>query len=84
MISEAIATGRPVGLIPVEPDARGRLRLGQDPDDNDLRDVRRFWRHAQDAGLVGTVEHPKKGRFDDPIAVAVAALRERLGAPFLE
>ncbi|MEO7601850.1 MAG: ELM1/GtrOC1 family putative glycosyltransferase [Sphingomicrobium sp.] len=84
MISEAIATGRPVGLIPVEPDAQGRLRLGGGPDDNDLRDVRRFWRHAQNAGLVGTVEHPKKGRFDDPIAVAVAALRERLGPVFAE
>ena len=31
MISEAVVTGKPVGLIPVEPDARGRRRLGPDP-----------------------------------------------------
>ena len=34
MISEAVVTGKPVGLIPVEPDARGRRRLGPDPEDH--------------------------------------------------
>ena len=82
MISEAIATGRPVGLVPVSPDVRGRLRLGGDPDSNQLRDVRRFWRHVQVMGLAGSVEHPRKGRFEDPVALAVSALRERLGARF--
>jgi mitochondrial fission protein ELM1 len=82
MISEAIATGCPVGLIPVKPDARGRLRLGRDPDDNDLRDVRRFWRHAEEAGLVGTVDEPRQGRFDDPVATAVAAVRSRFAELF--
>jgi mitochondrial fission protein ELM1 len=77
MISEAIATGKPVGIIPVRPDARGRLQLGSDPDDNDLRDVRRFWRHAESAGLVGTVNQPKIGKFEDPVAMAVAAVRGR-------
>ena len=38
MISEAVVTGKPVGLIPVEPDARGRRRLGPDPEiDQDPR-----------------------------------------------
>ena len=32
MISEAVVTGKPIGLIPVEPDARGRRRLGRDPE----------------------------------------------------
>ena len=77
MISEAIATGKPVGIIPVRPDARGRLQLGSDPDDNDLRDVRRFWRHAEAAGLVGTVNQPRIGRFEDPVAMAVGAVRGR-------
>lgn len=77
MISEAIGTGRPVGIIPVKPDARGRLWLGGDPDDNDLRDVRRFWRHAEAAGLVGTVDAPRRGLFEDPVSMAVAAVRAR-------
>ncbi len=82
MISEAIATGRPVGLVPVCPDVRGKLRLGGDPDSNRLRDVRRFWRHVQVMGLAGSVENPRKGRFQDPVALAVEALRERLGTRF--
>ena len=82
MISEAIGTGRPVGIIPVKPDARGRLWLGGDPDDNDLRDVRRFWRHAEAAGLVGTVDQPRKGFFNDPVAIAVGAVRARFRALF--
>ena len=82
MISEAIATGRPVGLVPVCPDVRGKLRLGGDPDSNRLRDVRRFWRHVQVMGLAGSVEHPRKGRFEDPVALAQAALREALGPRF--
>ncbi len=77
MLSEAVATGRPVGLIPVKPDARGRLLLGPDPYNNAIRDVRRFWAHAEAAGLVGTVDEPRKGRFEDPVATAVAAVRSR-------
>lgn len=82
MISEAIATGKPVGLIPVEPDLTGRLRLGGDPDDNDVRDVRRFWRHIRGLGLAGTVAEPKVGKVEDSVALAVAAIRERLGRFF--
>ena len=82
MISEAIATGKPVGLIPVEPDLTGRLRLRGDPDDNDVRDVRRFWRHIRELGLAGTVAEPKAGRVEDPVALAVAAVRERFGPAF--
>ena len=82
MISEAIATGKPVGLIQVEPDLTGRLWLGGDPDDNDVRDVRRFWRHIRSLGLAGTVAEPKIGRVEDPVALAIAAVRERFGASF--
>ncbi|MEO7654304.1 MAG: ELM1/GtrOC1 family putative glycosyltransferase [Sphingomicrobium sp.] len=82
MISEAIATGKPVGLIPVEPDARGHLRLRGDPEDSRLRDPRRFWLHVEALGLVGNVAHPRKGRVDDPVAMAVDAIRARLGARF--
>jgi mitochondrial fission protein ELM1 len=82
MISEAIGTGKPVGIIKVKPDARGRLQLGSNPDDNDLRDVRRFWRHAEASGLVGTVDAPLQGHFEDPVSMAVAAVRSRFPGLF--
>jgi mitochondrial fission protein ELM1 len=80
MISEAVMTGKPVGLIAVEPDARGRRRIrGRDPADTDFRDPRRFWADVQQLGLVGTVEKPARGTFEDPVETAVAAVRTVLG-----
>ena len=83
MISEAVLTGKPVGLIPVEPDSRGRRQLiGHDPEMTTIRDPRRFWADIEEGGLVGTVDEPKRGEFEDPVETAVAALRERLGGLF--
>ncbi len=80
MISEAVMTGKPVGLIPVEPDARGKRRIGgRSPDQTPFRDPRRFWDHVEAQGLVGTVDEPKRGVFRDPVETAVAAARIRLG-----
>ena len=83
MISEAIMTGKPVGLIPVEPDERGRRRIGgRPPGETRFRDPRRFWADVEARGLVGTVDEPKAGRFDDPVETAVAAVRKCLGRHF--
>lgn len=82
MISEAIVTGKPVGLIPVRRDLRGRLRLGGDPEGNALRDPRRFWRHVEALGLAGTVDAPRKGHVPDPLAIAVAEVRRRFALLF--
>jgi hypothetical protein len=83
MISEAVMSGKPVGLIPVEADARGQRRLiGRDPATTQVRDPRRFWRDIEARGLVGTVDAPKRGDFEDPVKMAVAAVRERLGCLF--
>ena len=81
MISEAIISGKPVGLIPTEPDARGR-RLAPDPSRTRVRDPRRFWADVQARGLVGTVDEPKRGSVEDPVETAVAAVRQRLGSLF--
>jgi mitochondrial fission protein ELM1 len=81
MISEAVMTGKPVGLIPVEPDSRGRRRFeGRDPATTDVRDPRRFWADVEARGLVGTVDDPKRGEVDDPLETAVAAMKRRLGS----
>jgi mitochondrial fission protein ELM1 len=83
MISEAVMTGKPVGLIPVEPDARGRRRIaGRSPDQTTFRDPRRFWADVEARGLVGSVDDPQAGKFDDPIETAVSAVRSRLGGLF--
>lgn len=83
MISEAVMTGKPVGLIAVEPDARGRRKLGKrDPATTRWRDPRRFWAAVQDRGLVGTVDEPRSASIEDPVATAVAAVRDRLRSVF--
>ena len=83
MISEAVLTEKPVGLIPIEPDARGRRRIGRkDPSQTRVRDPRRFWADVQSRGLVGTVDDPKRGEVEDPVETAVAAVRTRLGSLF--
>jgi len=83
MISEAVMTGKPVGLIAVEPDARGQRKLGnRDPATTRLRDPRRFWAAVQQRGLAGTVDEPRSGSVADPVAIAVAAVRARLGSLF--
>jgi mitochondrial fission protein ELM1 len=79
MISEAVITGKPVGLIPVEPDARGRRRLAHgDPETTRIRDPRRFWKDAHAQKLVGTVDQPVRGKVREPVEIAVAAIRKAL------
>ena len=81
MISDAVATGKPVGLILPEKTPAGRLfyalsKLGVPVP---IRDIRRFWSEVQAKGLAGTVENPAAGKLDaDPIETAVAAVRELL------
>lgn len=83
MISEAVMTGKPVGLIPVEPDARSKRKIaGRPPDQTRFRDPRRVWADVHAQGLVGSVDEPKRGAFRDPVEIAAAAIRERLGGLF--
>ena len=83
MISEAVMSGKPVGLIPVEPDARGRRRIGgRPPEATSVRDPRRFWADIEARGLAGTVDEPRAGSFDDPVETAVMAVRSRLSGLF--
>ena len=66
MVSDAIVTGRPVGLVPIRPTLLGaaymslaeRLRPGRRVYP---RDLRFFWAALERDGLVGTVERPRAG-----------------------
>ena len=83
MLSDAIASGKPVGLIPLEPDLiaqfvrlvgaiRGRPFR--------MRDLDKFWADLRERGLVGTVDDPKTGTLDfSPIDTAIAAIRAVVG-----
>ena len=79
MISDAIATGKPVGLVMPERAASGRLfyalkKLGTPIP---VRDIGTFWTAVRSQGLAGTVEKPVAGILPlDPLALAVSAVRK--------
>ena len=78
MISDSVATGKPVGLVLPKMTAAGRLfyaleRVGLPVP---VRDIRRFWTSVQAQGLAGTVDEPIAGKLPaDALATAVAAVR---------
>ena len=77
MLSEAILSGKPVGLVPLEMSLAGRLRLGGDARGGH-RDLRRFWRRLEQGGLVGTVDAPRRGKVESPTDTATRAVLELL------
>lgn len=83
MLSEAILTGKPVGLLPIEQDEKGQKKLGDAPReigrDARRRDLRRFWNYLTEEQLVGTVEQPVPARIENPVESAARAVRELLG-----
>ena len=83
MLSEAILTGKPAGLVPIEQDHKGRRKLGDEPQvagpDARRRDLRRFWNYLQEEGLIGTVDQPVAAAMENPVETAARAVRELLG-----
>ena len=84
MLSEAVLAGKPVALIPIDQDAKGRRKLGPAPHeagpDARRRDLRRFWNHLIEQGLVGTVEDgpTRAASIPDPNRIAADAVRRLL------
>ena len=82
MLSEAVLTGRPVGMIPVELNAKSRKWLGEGPPAEQFtgpkRDLRRVWARLEQDGLVGTIDAPLSRRIDNPVVTAAAAVRKLL------
>ncbi len=78
MVSDAIATGKPVGLVMPEKNASGRIFYGLEQFGFPLpvRDIRRFWTSMINQGLAGSVEKPDAGKMAvDPLAQALTAVR---------
>ena len=83
MLSEAIQTAKPVGLVPIALSRFGRRQLGAEPRaDGKRRDLRRLWTKLEDEGLVGTVDHPRRGKIENPTRIAQAAIRRQLSDLF--
>lgn len=81
MISDAVATGKPLGLVVPEKTAWGRFfySLTKAGLPVPIRDIRRFWTSVQAQRLAGTVAHPLAGKLEaDPLASAVSAVRKLL------
>jgi len=77
MLSEAIQTGKPVGMIAISQNAKGKRNLGPSPDVSSAshrRDLRRYWNHLQDQGLIGTLDEPVAGQFENPTEIAREAV----------
>jgi len=82
MLSEAILSGKPVGMIPIARSLRGRIGHWIRGSGWNLRsnaDLSRFWQQLNTNGLVGTVEAPKASIVSDTIETAVSAVRRVIG-----
>lgn len=74
MVTEAVLTGKPVGILPLELSEKGLRKLGpqaaESRSGSKRRDLRRFWAEIWDRGLAGTVAHPKAARLASSAASA--------------
>jgi len=80
MVSDAIATGKPVGLIPIEPTFWGRAYMSILPRGTRMRprDLRFFWRVLADQQLVGTLDEPRSGSPPDINAMVAERVKALL------
>jgi hypothetical protein len=81
MASDAVATGKPVGLVLPEKSASGRLFYGlaKAGVPIPIRDVERFWTAVQASGLAGDVAKPVTGKLGlDPLETVVSRVRSLL------
>lgn len=87
MVSEAVATGKPVGLVPIRHSPYGRLAMAvmdwlRPGRRARPRDVRYFWRELERRGSTGTVECPRSGMALDPTAAVVQRVKQLLSRRF--
>lgn len=86
MVAEAILTGKPVGILPLELSDFGWRKLGLEPARTELesnrRDLRRYWQDLWEQGLAGTIEEPRAVEVESSASSAarVAASYLRLDA----
>jgi hypothetical protein len=79
MLSDAVMSGKPVGLIPLEPNRiAGLVRILGVIRGKPLRmrDLGKFWDDLRSRGVVGTIDQPLRGSLElSPMETAVAAIQ---------
>jgi len=83
MLSEAILSGKPVGIIPIVRSLRGTIShiLWELPTRRRaLPDFQNFWNLLRQENLIGTVEHPVASQVSDTVDRAARAVRSLLPA----
>ena len=83
MISDALRTGRPLGIIPVRRTWFGSLWMGlmdfvRPGHPVHPRDLRFFWTELQRQGLAGTIDEPRAGMAPDVLREATLKVRQLL------
>ncbi len=82
MLSEAVTAGKPVGLIPLEPNPIGSIIRSAEAIRGKpfrIRDLTKFWTDLTSRGLVGTVEEPRCGTLTaDALEIARTAVFDAL------
>lgn len=80
MISEAVLTGKPVGIIPIRRSARGYVArcLFEPFGVVTLPNFPNFWKLLRENGLAGTVELPVASQVCDTVDRAASAVRSLL------
>lgn len=79
MLSEAILTGAPVGMVPVTLTETGRKWLGDGNNAGKRRDLSKVWRRLEEEGLIGTISDPRSGPAENPVRQAAERVRLLLG-----
>jgi mitochondrial fission protein ELM1 len=82
MLSEAVVSGKPVGLIPLELNPIGQfIRLAETVRGKRfrIRDLTKFWSDLAARGLIGTVEEPRCGTLNaNALEIACSAVNAAL------
>ena len=62
MLSEAVQTGKPVGMVPITLSPKGKRLIGEQGErPSGRRDLRRIWQSLREQQLVGTIDRPIAG-----------------------
>ena len=83
MVAEAILTGKPVSILPLELSDFGWRKLGLEPARTEMeanrRDLRRYWNELWEQGLAGTIDQPRTGQVEQSASAAARVAASYLG-----